>query len=106
MKSARAYTIGSVVAVLLIVLLGVVRAWAITVLWDWFVVPTFGLPEISKVTAFGLGAFVSLFTKYEVKEKNWDDGTALMGTILGELFGGVISALLVVGICWVVKLFA
>jgi hypothetical protein len=53
LASPRHYALGFVATLILAVLLGVVRAWAITVLWSWFVVPAFGLPEISKVTAFG-----------------------------------------------------
>ena len=40
--------------------LGVLRAFIIRDLWGWFLVPL-GLPEISVLHAFGLGLFASLF---------------------------------------------
>ena len=43
--------------------------------------------------------------QYEDKERHEDDWAALMGEALGKLFGGVVGALLVVAVCWAVKLF-
>jgi hypothetical protein len=40
--------------------LGVLRAFIIRDLWAWFIAPL-GLPEISVLHAFGLGLFASLF---------------------------------------------
>jgi hypothetical protein len=40
--------------------LGVLRAFIIRDLWSWFLAPL-GLPEISVLHAFGLGLFASLF---------------------------------------------
>lgn len=40
--------------------LGILRAFIIRDLWSWFLVPL-GLPEISVLHAFGLGLFASLF---------------------------------------------
>jgi hypothetical protein len=40
--------------------LGVLRAFIIRDLWGWFLVPL-GLPEISVLHAFGLGLFATLF---------------------------------------------
>ena len=40
--------------------LGVLRAFILRDLWGWFLVPL-GLPEISVLHAFGLGLFATLF---------------------------------------------
>lgn len=44
-----------------VVSLAIVRAFTLVLLWDWFVVPTFGLESISIVAAIGLTLFVTTF---------------------------------------------
>lgn len=38
------------------------RAYVLTTLWAWFVVPGFGLPQVSAYTAMGLSVIISLLT--------------------------------------------
>ncbi len=46
--------------------LGVANAllfgWAACTLWAWFIVPAFGLPQLSVLAAVGVGLVVKLFT--------------------------------------------
>lgn len=46
------------------------RVWVITLLWAWFCVPTFGLPPISVVTAWGM-----LFLVFAVRSFNYAEHT-------------------------------
>ncbi len=36
--------------------------WAACKLWTWFIVPTFGLPQLTLLAAVGVGLMVKLFT--------------------------------------------
>lgn len=38
------------------------NGWVLTMMWAWFVVPTFGLPVLSVVPAVGLALIVSMLT--------------------------------------------
>src|SRR5688572_9922626 len=63
MASAFRYVIAAlaIFSVWIIMLpLGVLRAFILRDLWSWFLVPL-GLPEISVLHAFGLGLFATLF---------------------------------------------
>ena len=45
---------------ILLLPLGILRAFIIRDLWSWFIVPL-GVPEISVLHAFGIGLFTTLF---------------------------------------------
>lgn len=47
----------------------VLRAWVLTVLWGWFLVPL-GIPEVSIPTAIGIALILGLFTQHLAKEEN------------------------------------
>lgn len=51
-------------ALLISVPLMIWRAFVITVLWGWFVVPQFGLQPLGMVSAIGLTAVVRVFTSH------------------------------------------
>ncbi len=80
--------------------------YALTVLWAWFVVPTFHLPQLSVVTAIGLAIVVSYLThqidtddKEEGNKKSW-----------GERFGmsityAIIKPSFALFFGWIVHLF-
>ena len=40
----------------------VLEGWALTVLWGWFIVPTFGLPSLRIPYAIGLSLVVGMLT--------------------------------------------
>jgi hypothetical protein len=64
----------------------VLRAFVISELWGWYVVPALRLPVISMVTAFGLSLLVALFAcppyKKDVGDLKWLD---LVGMMVGQL---------------------
>ena len=71
-------------------------------LWEWFVVPTFGLPLLSLPVAVGISLIVSLLTISSPKTKDtredsekWvDRGVALIVPLLYLFFGWLFYTLL------------
>jgi hypothetical protein len=71
-------------------------AYALTVLWGWFVVPVFGLDPISMTYAAGLGVLISFAFK-SVPDKGPDMAAAVGITLLYPAFALAIG--------WVITLF-
>lgn len=61
-------TILTILAVPLYVALLIFHAYIITIMWDWFVIPVFGLGELSIPYAIGLSLFVGTFSSDTYKE--------------------------------------
>ena len=49
-----------VIAIAVVIPLVIFRGWVLSILWGWFIVPSFGLPPLSIAAAIGL----SLLTGY------------------------------------------
>ena len=65
------------------------RAWALAVMWAWFVVPL-GVPSIGWAHAFGLATTVGIFMsrRGETKQDEDDDhpvATAMVASLLGPV---------------------
>ena len=50
-------------AVVLMAFSSIFNGYALSVLWGWFMVPTFGLPELSVAPAIGIALVVGYLTK-------------------------------------------
>lgn len=91
-----------VTVVAAIVVAALLKGWALTVLWGWFVAPVFHLPQLSLPAAIGLGAIVSFLT-WEGVDAQEPERTRT------ERIARVIVVwsrpLLAVGFGWVVHLF-
>lgn len=61
--------------------------FVLSVLWGWFVVPTFGAPILNIPAAIGIAGIVSYLTRSSHKEKTKDDGDPLGRAIIaiGEM---------------------
>lgn len=97
-----------ILALLLIpVLMGVsvvTSGYALTILWGWFVVPTFGAPALSIPVAFGLSLIVSFMTHQESKSaKSDDDG--FWRTLFKSFFIAIIRPGYALLLGWAVHLF-
>lgn len=93
-----------VLLVLLIVtpLMAILQGWVLTVLWSWFVVPTFGLPELSIAVAIGLSLIVGMFKGYSTTRKSEDLETSeKVGQVIVMIFG----PFFVLFLGWIVHLF-
>lgn len=71
-------------------------------LWSWFVVPTFRLPELSIAVAIGLSLIVGMFKGYSNPEKTEDEDVYVRITRVIMLFVG---PLIVLFLGWIVTLF-
>ena len=97
-------TFGGVIGLLgLMVLSSMWKGYVLTVLWAWFVVPTFGLPALAVAPAIGLSLLVSFLTHQgdAIKEP---EGSSLERTSKAVSLALVMPAL-VLGIGWVVRQF-
>jgi hypothetical protein len=87
----------------LIALSSVWRGYVLTVLWAWFVVPTFGLPALALAPAIGLSLVVSFLThQLTSKEDDKRDFSDRMARAIGVV---LLMPLFVLGIGWVVRQF-
>ena len=69
-------TLGKVVSFFVALLaLALVQGWVLTVLWGWFVVPTFGVAHLPIAYALGLSATANLFVgaKPSTKDQSLSD---------------------------------
>lgn len=83
----------------LVVISVVLRAWVLTVLWGWFLVPV-GVFELSITTAIGVSIIVNLFTQHLAKDSSDEDGKqgmingmiqAVVGPLIALLLGWIVT---------------
>jgi hypothetical protein len=80
---------GGILVLALIPLVIIFQGWVLTVLWSWFVAPTFNLPELSIAVAIGLSLVVSMFKTYTASNKELTQNEKLtnaLATVLVPLF--------------------
>ena len=86
----------------------VIRAWVLTVMWAWFLVP-FGVFELTIPAAMGISLIVGMFTSHlthDLSIKVKTEGKTDVSTALGKLVGhGIINPLIVLSMGWVVTWF-
>lgn len=59
-----------IVALLLSVLSTILHGWVLSILWGWFIVPTFSAPPLSIPLAVGISVMIGAFnTRYPTKEE-------------------------------------
>lgn len=84
---------GSLTTIILAILF---RAWVLTILWGWFVVP-YGLPTLTITTALGISLIVGMFTSHlqsKPTEKGSRDISTLVGQVMSQAFGAPLVVLL------------
>lgn len=87
-----------------IILAIVFRAWVLTILWAWFIVP-FGIPALTITTALGISLIVGMFTAHlqtKPAEKGSKDIPTLVGQVASQAFGAPLVILLM---GWIVTWF-
>lgn len=76
----------------MLVLSSLLRGYALSILWGWFVVPVFGLPRLSVLQAIGIAMVVGFLTHQTDEYKDNDKSTkermieAVILAILTPLF--------------------
>lgn len=88
----------ALVALGLLVPVMLLNAWALTLLWAWFVVPTFDVPALTIPVALGLSLIIALFKPITGEKQSVRRNLAIM--IVGIIFPPC-----VVGIGYIVQLF-
>ncbi len=82
MKSATGCVVALLSIPVLIVLSVVANAYALSVLWGWFVVPLFALPALSIPVAMGLSVIVNFMTSHSTTESKTSDDDEPWETLL------------------------
>jgi hypothetical protein len=87
----------------------IVNGWALSLLWDWFVVSTFDVPSLSIPIAIGLSIVVGYLTasapdldKASKPKSDWEQVASLFMGLLYSFF----HPLFALGIGWIVLQFA
>ena len=82
------------------------NGWVLNVLWQWFIVETFGLPAISLGQAIGLGMIVNFLTyQYQYQSLKAPENNNFSTVLTLALFLGLFRPLFVVAIAWLVRHF-
>ena len=82
-----------------------VNGWALKMLWGWFVVPTFDVPQLSIPVAIGIAVIAAFLTHglhYQTNRANQEDRLSRM--VEGACYQ-FINPLWCVGIGWIVMRF-
>lgn len=66
----------------MIFIMSVVKAFVITTLWHWYIVPFFHLPELPLAISFGISLLISYLIPESENNKDWTLGQKLAYMIL------------------------
>ena len=77
------------------------KGYVLTILWSWFVVPTFELPSLAIAPAIGLSLLVSFLTHQSDASRDQKDAGAFSRAFAHSL----LTPLVVLGVGWVVHQF-
>jgi methyl coenzyme M reductase alpha subunit len=86
----------------MVLVIGFAYAWALSVLWGWFVADLFHLPQLSILGAYGLLLAYQALARPEYNTKEYEGlewgpmigamaGKGIVGPVLGVLFGWFIK---------------
>ena len=93
--------LGMILFVIVIATIGVIwKGIVLSILWAWFLVAPFGLPELSTPLAIGITLIASLLTHQYVYAEDEREITAKMGAFFGMT---IVCPAAVLGIGWIVK---
>jgi ACR3 family arsenite efflux pump ArsB len=95
-----------VLLIIAAIIVGVIlRGWALTVLWDWFVVPTFHVSALTIPYAIGLVVIINMFINVENHESAEQKAKPLSDRIANALGKLVLTPFITLGLAWIVTLF-
>lgn len=95
--------IGVITTIVVSAALGIIwYGYVLSIIWGWYIAPTFGLPTLNIPTAFGIALIFrymgpSTESTTDVKDKSWRE--VISGAIV-KIFGGPAIALL---FAWIIK---
>lgn len=89
---AVGYTVAFLVAM---ILSSLINGYGLSVIWSWFMVTIFGLPELTIPAAIGVSLVVSFLTYNESSESNGKGVLELLGEMLAKAIGKTLGIILV-----------
>jgi hypothetical protein len=91
-----------VCALFAVIALGMVwRGYVFSILWGWFAVPQFGLPELPVVAAIGVSILIGFATyQHQRGPKDTRSTSDAIAVAAGNVF---LYPLMVLGLGWIVK---
>jgi hypothetical protein len=89
------------VITLMIGISAVLNGWVLSILWAWFIVPLFHLPQLSLPAAIGLALIANMLRGFNAPQKDSDEKDKKWGTLLARIF---LAPLFVLFFGWVVHL--
>jgi hypothetical protein len=69
----------------------ILRGWALSILWGWFVVPVFGLPPLSIPQAIGIAVTFSLIAHQYVPSKDKETWGPIVFAILSPFIAVLVG---------------
>ena len=97
--------LGGIVGVaVLMVASSIFNGYALSVLWGWFVVPTFGVPVLGIVPAIGIAMVVSYLT-HQIDTHKKEEKRSFGKTIAHSTVFAILKPSLALFFGWVVHLF-
>lgn len=82
------------------IIMAIIQGWVLTVLWDWFVVPTFNVSQLSIAVAIGISIIVSMFRGGYTTNKE-----QTLEQKIGVVVGIILSPFLSLLLGWIVHMF-
>jgi hypothetical protein len=76
-----------------------INGFVISKMWAWFIVPTFGAPQLSIPVAIGIGMLIAMLAKNNIEKKEKESLLVTIGIAL-------LSPLMTLLIAWIVYQFA
>lgn len=83
----------------------VVNGWALSVLWDWFMVPAFGLPHLAVSYAIGISVVIGLLTHQRQEQKKYENMDEAAKGLLEQGTYVVAKPLVAVLVGWIITWF-
>lgn len=82
----------------------IIGGWVLSVMWEWFIVPTFDAPRLSIPVAIGISMVAGMLTHQ--RAKSVDDKSSNTSSVVSELLSiTVITPLLTLFVAWIVYQF-
>lgn len=95
-----------VVALGIIIIAAVMHGVALSVLWGWFITPTFDVPALTLVQAIGVSLVVGAFVGSKTMDKsNTDKDRGVWGSLAYALMLAIVPPLMSMGWGWVIVQF-
>ena len=91
-------------AALVLVLGSILGGWALSIMWEWFIVPVFALPSLGIVQAIGLSCVITLLAPRQI-QRNSGVKKSTFDVVIETSAQAFLAPLLAVGFGWIVYQF-